>query len=73
MKQSKNKYNSFIDFGKAFGDLIAENFINHKGNLLEKSGTGYIMSGKYYGSLEEVDSALEKSFKGLNKSINRIK
>lgn len=67
------KYNSFIDFGKAFGDLIAENFINHKGNLLEKKGTGYIMSGKYYATLEEVDAALEESYKGLNNSINRKK
>ena len=71
--KSQNKYTSFTDLAKAFDTLKDEMFINYKGNILERSGTGYIMSGKYYGSLEEVDSALGESFKGLNNSINRKK
>lgn len=62
-------YRSFVDLGKAFDTLKEEVFLNYKGNILEKKGTGYIMSGKYYATLEEVDAALKDSFNALNNSI----
>ena len=62
-------YKSFSDLGAAFSKFVDDTFIVHHGNLLEKKGTGYIMSGKYYGSLEEVDSALDDIYYKWNKSI----
>lgn len=67
------KYKSFSDLGEAFAKFVDDTFIVHHGNILEKAGTEYIMSGKYYATLEEVDAALKESYKGLNNSINRKK
>lgn len=67
------KYKSFIDFGKALSAIIDDRFVNFRGNLLEKSGSGYIFSGKYHATLEEVDITLNEQYKAFNNSINKIK
>ncbi len=63
------KYNSFVDFGKAFDKVMNETFINYKGHILEKSGTGYIYSGKYYSTLKEVDEYLKTFYQQWNEDI----
>lgn len=57
------------NINESFEKLVNEMFFNHKGVLVERSGSRFIWKGKLYDSIEELDAALEQTFNSIKNSI----
>lgn len=65
--------NNDTDLGRAFGKLIADNFFNHRGVLVERLHKGFKCCGVFCATMDDVDRVLTTGRVGLGNSINRLK
>jgi hypothetical protein len=61
-----------MDIDESFGKLIGSMFQTYKGVRLEVVPNGYLLWGKLYASLKEVDEEIDKGFARLAEGINQL-